>query len=176
MHLVRSVIHSACTVLPLLFTAPLFREVMARYRVNPAFLSIIFSMGEAPHPTERGSSYFASSYSNESRASELQYCAYELQYIEDNKRSKENPWSTRHIGVYHHRDPALDFDLWILLCSNADGPVERMLSALQGACPKVLQTFYDDPFWFHGLLVATYSDFMRWHLKALGDHIEEQVI
>lgn len=86
LHLVHSVLHSPCTVLPLLFTAPLFREVMARYRVNPAFLSIVFSMGEAPHPTERGSSYFTSSYSNESRASELQYCAYELQYIEDNKR------------------------------------------------------------------------------------------
>ncbi|KAL8732313.1 MAG: hypothetical protein Q9181_004015 [Wetmoreana brouardii] len=150
-----SAFHSPCTVLPLRLTESLFQKFLFRYQIDPSLLPVLFATGEAPHPAERGGSHFASSYSQQPRKmkiSDLQYCAYDLQYIEENKRSKENPWSTRHIGIYHHWDPVSDFNLWVLLCPNADGPVQRILGALQHADRKTLQHFCDDPFRFHRLL------------------------
>ncbi|KAL8693317.1 MAG: hypothetical protein Q9218_001836 [Villophora microphyllina] len=131
-------------------------------------------MGEAPVVAERGGSNFASSYSQKAKTSSLQYCTYELQYIEENRRSKENPWSVRHIGVYHHRDPVSNFDLWVFLCPNADGSVQRMLGALQQQSQDTLRKFCDDPFHFHMLLNCHYPGNMRCYLKALGDQVEDQ--
>ena len=173
--ILRSALHSPCTVLPLRFTAPLFQKFMTRYRIAPSLLPVLFTMGQTPHAAERGATHFASTYSSRTKSSSQQSCAYEFQHMEENRRSKENPWSVRHIGVYHHRDPSLKFDLWVLLCSNADGPLELIRDALQRADDKVLQGFCDDPFFFHALLNAHYSDHMRWYLRALGDQLEDQV-
>ncbi|KAL8626258.1 hypothetical protein Q9189_008063 [Teloschistes chrysophthalmus] len=131
-------------------------------------------MGEAPYPVERGGSNFASSSSYIASTSDLQYCTYDLQYIEDNKRSKENPWSVRHLGVYRHRDPLSNFDLWILLCPSPDGPVQRMLDALLQSNQDTLQDLCDDPFRLHVLLNHHYSCKMQWYLRALGEQIEDQ--
>lgn len=149
---------------------------MIRYRVNPNFLPVLFSMGEAPQSAEQASSNFASSCPLKEKTADLQYCTYELSYIEENKRSKESPWSVRHIGVYHHRDPGRNFDLWILLCPNPDGPVQRMLGALKRGSQDALRDFCADPSLFHMWLSAHYSDNMRWYLRALGDQVVEQVI
>ncbi|KAI4254737.1 MAG: hypothetical protein LQ352_002932 [Teloschistes flavicans] len=161
-------------VLPLRLTAPLFRSLMLRYQIKQSLLPILFKMGEAPYPAERGGSNFASSSYYIASTSDLQYCTYDLQYIEDNKRSKENPWSVRHLGVYHHRDPLSNSDLWILLCPSPDGPVQRMLDVLLQSGQDTLQDVCDDPFRLHVLLNHHYACNMQWYLRALGEQIEDQ--
>lgn len=167
---------SPCTVLPLRLTAHHFQSFILRYQVDASLFPILFTVGDAPHPVERGGCNFASSYSGKTTTSDLQYCTYNLQYIEENKRSKENPWSVRHLGVYHHRDPLSEFDLWVFLCPTLDGPVQRMLDALQQCDQDTLRELCNEQFRFHMLLNNHYSSNMQWYLRILGNQIENQVM
>ena len=133
-------------------------------------------MGEAPQAVERGSNNFASFHGRRNTSLDIQYCTYQLQYVEENRRSKENPWSIRHLGVYHHLDSASNLSLWILLCPTPDGPAQQILGALQRASQDTLQDFCDDPHYFHLMLNARYSSNMRWYLRNLGQQLEEQVM
>ena len=92
--------------------------------------------------------------------------------MERNNRSKTNPWSLRHTGVYHHHSKELD--LWILLHSVQDSVAEKKLLALEK--DKVeLNRLLEDPFRIHLLLASSYYPNWRWYLRDLGRQFNEKV-
>ena len=49
-------LHSAKSPYPLEISESLMRKILTRYKVDPAFLSVLYSFGDAPHLAENGSS------------------------------------------------------------------------------------------------------------------------
>ena len=49
-------LHSAKSLLPLEISESLMCKVLTRYKVDPAFLSVLYSFGDGPHLAENGSS------------------------------------------------------------------------------------------------------------------------
>ena len=136
-----SSIHSPKTVLPLFITEEVMRKILTRYNVNPEFLHILFSLGNAPHISKGGSSYAMYSRSSDNTQNTFHFlpsvdkylnllsgtCCYQLQYAEENQRSKHSPWSFRHTAVYHHHDSTTNFDLFILLHPVENSYLEQQL-------------------------------------------------
>ncbi|KAL9103252.1 MAG: hypothetical protein Q9163_001703 [Psora crenata] len=54
-----SSLHSKKTIWPLRITEPLMRKILTAYRVDPAFLHVLFSSGQSPNLAESGSRNFA---------------------------------------------------------------------------------------------------------------------
>ena len=53
-------LHSAKSPFPLEISESLMRKVLTRYKVDPAFLSVLYSFGDGPHLAENGSSNVSS--------------------------------------------------------------------------------------------------------------------
>ena len=53
-------LHSAKSPFPLEISESLMRKVLTRYKVDPAFLNVLYSFGDGPHLAENGSSNVSS--------------------------------------------------------------------------------------------------------------------
>ena len=105
-------------------------------------------------------------------------CCYQLQYTEENQRSKHTPWSFRHTAVYHHHDSASNFDLFILLHSIEDSYLEQQLISLTKPGPRsqsMLRTLLADPSNLHLLIASSYVNNWRWYLRYVGQSFEDKV-
>ncbi|KAI0009695.1 hypothetical protein F4779DRAFT_617338 [Xylariaceae sp. FL0662B] len=144
-------IHSRRTIAPLKITSALAAKMLRVYAVNEGFLRILLSFGDEPHQSEASSSnktYVASGDGNF-------VLTYKLNYVEQNKRDGQNPWSFRHVGVYHHH--MRDKDLIILVHCSATSSLSLKLSQMldKGAngtgSDMFLRTLSYDPSTIHSV-------------------------
>ncbi len=99
---------------------------------------------------------------------------YKLNFVERNGRANHDPWSFRHVGVYHQHQARLD--LFILLhCQAAselpaklENVVENMSSSSKGA-GALRQDLCTQPKRLHTLILSCYLDNWRLYLRYLGD-------
>lgn len=160
-------IRSERTIGPLGLTAELLLHICATYKVHPDFLQVVLSFGDEPHVTEAGSTNFSLHLNGTEEAR----IAYELRYVELNKRVRsQDPWSLRHTGIYHHHKS--DLDLFIVLHPVQNSLFETCITNLEGngpACAKICT----DPFKLHSMLFNSYLDNWRWYFRYLGDIFSE---
>lgn len=95
--------------------------------------------------------------------------SYQIRYVEENKRSSSQPWSTRQTGIFHHHSATEDFDFFIFLNPYPleDCLVEKQILNLTKSLPAVA-ALLEDPFRLHLLPFASYLDNWRWYFQYLG--------
>jgi len=162
-------ISSSRTINPLRITSPLAARLFERYRVRTEFLRVLLSFGDEPHQSE------ASSASNTfvPLEDEAYMLLYKLNFVEQNWRTSHDPWSFRHVGVYHQH--LAGFDLFILLhCQPAselpaklDSLVEDM-SSPEDSVGTLRRDLCTHPEMLHNLVLSCYLDNWRSYLRYLG--------
>ncbi|KAI1075591.1 hypothetical protein F5B20DRAFT_594948 [Whalleya microplaca] len=162
-------IHSPRTIAPLKITSSLAAKMLDVYDVNEGFLRVLLSFGDEPHQSEASSSnktYIASGDDGDF------VLTYKLNYVEQNKRGGQNPWSFRHVGVYHQHKH--DKDLIILLHCSATSSLSLKLSQMLNQNANItgskgfLESFYHDPAMIHSMILGCYIDNWRPYLRHLG--------
>ena len=153
--------------MPLNVSEPSMRQILTRYQINPAFLSILFSFGSEPHLTETGNN----SLHNIKRPDGSRELCYLTRYAEENHRSRTTPWSVRHTGVYHLHSSTTPFDLFILLHPCPNSILEQQLFSLP---PSSLDSVLANPFILHFLPFSSYLGNWRWYFRHLGEDFERK--
>jgi hypothetical protein len=102
---------------------------LRKYEVHPDFFRVVLSFGEEPHLAEASSGNLAIHPSDGDRIE----ISYQINYVEENLRKGQDPWSFRHTGVYHRHSP--DLDLFILLHPNQYSVIEARLFQRLGIAP-----------------------------------------
>lgn len=100
---------------------------------------------------------------------------YKLNFVEPNHRRGPAPWSTRHLGVYHHH--RADSDLFILVhCSKNSLLYTKLLAErLREAALPVLIGLSKRPSGLHELVLESYVRYWLPYLKWLGEGFSELV-
>ena len=103
--------------------------------------------------------------------------SYQLQYVEENHRSLDRPWSIRHTGVYHHHSAKDAFDLFIFLNPMDESVLEQQLAAYTqpGFSQDSLASICAAPMRLHTLPFAAYVHNWRWCLRYWGKQFGERV-
>lgn len=103
--------------------------------------------------------------------------SYQLQYVEENHRSRDRPWSIRHTGVYHHHSSKDTFDLFIFLNPMDESVLEQQLAAYTQPrfSQYTLASICADPMRLHVLPFAAYVHNWRWCLRYWGKQFGERV-
>ncbi|ORY60026.1 uncharacterized protein BCR38DRAFT_488219 [Pseudomassariella vexata] len=166
-------IHSPRTIAPLKITSSLAAKVFQTYEVKENFLRVLLSFGDEPHQSEAGSSNrtFVSSPDGN------YVLSYKLNYVERNHRPGQDPWSFRHVGVYHHHKD--DQDLIILLhCSPTSSLYVKLAQHVKHdsenpSATRRLVEFCHRPELLHRLTLACYVDNWRPYLRYLGDQFSK---
>lgn len=147
------------------------RKLLHFYKVDPSFLRIIFSFGEEPHLAESSSSFLSLRSEQDGHETEI---SYQLNYVEENRRNGQDPWSYRHAGVYHRHTP--NFDMFILLHPVKSSILEdRVLSALgldlvsTSESDPVASKTLADPYCLQTLVLCSFLDNWRWYFRYLGE-------
>lgn len=167
------------------------KEILMGYQVDSAFLPVLFSFGDEPHLAESGATNVATNkledgqHSKSSRGRTLEGhspdkhpdVSYQLQYVEENHRSLDRPWSIRHTGVYHHHSPKDAFDLFIFLNPMDESVLEQQLMAYTQPhfSQYVLASICANPMRLHVLPFAAYVHNWRWCLRYWGKQFGERV-
>ena len=182
-------LHSAKSPFPLEISESLMRKILTRYKIDPAFLSVLYSFGDGPHLAENGSSNVSSRTTEDgshSKAKSLscgifayqpQDLTYQIRYSEENHRSQDSPWSVRQTGVYHHHSSTKKFDLFIFLHPLNESVLEKRL--LDFGRPRTdargLTSICKNPYRLHILPFASYVENWRWYFRFLGDEFQDKV-
>jgi hypothetical protein len=90
---------------------------------------------------------------------------YQVNYVEENQRKGKDPWSFRHVGIYHHHTKTSD--LYIVLHPNQQAVLEDSLVDILKRRPSQLAA--SDPYRLHNLTLSSYFDNWRWYFRHLGD-------
>ncbi|KAK0514786.1 hypothetical protein JMJ35_002165 [Cladonia borealis] len=165
-------LHSAKSLGPLQISESLMRKVLTRYEVDPAFLSVLYSFGGAPHLAENGSSNETSRTIEEGSHNLI----YQIRYSEENQRSRDSPWSVRQTGVYHHHSSTKKFDLFIILHPLNESVLERRLLefGLPQSDARGLTSIFENPYRLHILPFASYLENWRWYFRSLGKEFQKK--
>ncbi|KAK4100185.1 hypothetical protein N658DRAFT_428345, partial [Parathielavia hyrcaniae] len=98
---------------------------------------------------------------------------YKLNFVERNGRANHDPWSFRHVGVYHRHQAGLD--LFILLhCQVASELPEKLqsvvdnMSSASKTAGSLRQNLCKQPERLHTLILSCYLDNWRSYLRYLG--------
>lgn len=167
------------------------KEILMEYHVDSAFLPILFSFGDEPHLAESGATNVVTNKLEHGQHSESPWgrtlkgtpsdrcpdISYQLQYVEENHRSRDRPWSIRHTGVYHHHSPKNTFDLFILLNPMDESILEQQLTAYTQPhfSQHMLASICAHPMRLHVLPFAAYVHNWRWCLRYWGKQFGERV-
>jgi hypothetical protein len=103
---------------------------------------------------------------------------YQFRYVEENARSKDSPWSIRHMGMYHRHSVDGKNDVFILLNPYENSAVEKQLLVLVTGHSKIqstLKSLCEDPFRLHLLPFSSYVGNWRWYLRYMGELFQKQV-
>jgi hypothetical protein len=169
---------------------------LRKYEVHPDFFRVVLSFGEEPHPAEASSGNLAihpsdgdrigmSTRVEEVQAKKKLRChpeiSYQINYVEENLRKGQDPWSFRHTGVYHRHSP--DLDLFILLHPNQHSVIEARLFQRLGIAPETPSyqllpnwNFNDqESYRLHLLVLSSFFDNWRWYFRYLGDQFSDEV-
>lgn len=190
-----SSIYSERTIYPLQITSDLLCKILRKYDVHPDFFRVVLSFGEEPHLAEASSGNLAIhpsgadrtgvwARSKENQSKKLSChpdISYQINYVEENLRKGQGPWSFRHTGVYHRHSP--DLDLFILLHPNQYSVIEARLFQRLGIAPEttsyqILPNWnFDDqePYRLHLLVLSSFFDNWRWYFRYLGDQFSDEV-
>ena len=177
-------IFSASTIEPLQISRELLLKALTRYNVPADFLSIVISFGDDPHLSEGSSSNMSivgSVDSDQCRYKCLGFevdrltnlaISYQINYVEENDRKGEDPWSRRHTGVFHHHGSKES--IWILLFPTQEKycKVESQLRQLEAGtsdAQAVLEAIITNPLRLHMFLFSSYFENWRWYLRKLGE-------
>lgn len=101
---------------------------------------------------------------------------YKLNYMEPNHRGGKNPWSTRHLGVYHHRE--LDWEVYILVHCSRESRLYRSLHAENeetSTTSSALSEGLGNPMSFHDLVMQCYIHHWQPYLRWLGHEFSQIV-
>lgn len=149
-----SSIYSERTIYPLQITSDLLCKILRKYDVHPDFFRVVLSFGEEPHLAEASSGNLAIhpsgadrtgmwTRSKENQSKKLSChpdISYQINYVEENLRKGQDPWSFRHTGVYHRHSP--DLDLFILLHPNQYSVIEARLFQRLSIAPETTSYQY----------------------------------
>ncbi|KAI4163923.1 MAG: hypothetical protein LQ342_002420 [Letrouitia transgressa] len=153
-------------------TQRLMRKILTVYKVDPAFLHVLFSFGAVPHLAESGSSNLATSTTSDGS----QNISYQFRYVEENHRSEIQPWSIRQTGIYHHHSASENFDFFIVL-----NPYPLDECAFGGQLLDLtrshvaIESLLRHPYRLHALAFAAYLDNWRWYFRHLGEKFSKMV-
>lgn len=97
---------------------------------------------------------------------------YKLNYMEPNRRSGSNPWSARHIGVYHRHDQVAGSDLYILVhCSKKSILHTKLINTHSEELDlSMLKTST-----LHEVILDCYICYWRPYLRWLGENVSSIV-
>lgn len=101
---------------------------------------------------------------------------YKLNYVEQNRRGGRDPWSSRHVAVYHHHRP--DRDLFILIHCTEETALVKSLSVVSTRDQDFLQLLgilTRDPLRLHELVISSYADNWGPYLRYLGESFSDIV-
>lgn len=169
-------IYSERTIYPLQITSDLLCKILRKYDVHPDFFRVVLSFGEEPHLAEASSGNLAIHPLGADRTD----ISYQINYVEENLRKGQDPWSFRHTGVYHRHSP--DLDLFILLHPNQYSVIEARLFQRLGIAPEPTSyqilpnwNFNDqEPYRLHLLVLSSFFDNWRWYFRYLGDQFSDE--
>lgn len=161
-------ISSSRTISPLRITSHLAAILLDRCDVKKDFLRVLLSFGDQPHESEAssGNHTFIPLDNQES------VLLYKLNYVEQNRRSSQDQWSFRHVGVYHHHKQ--NSDLFILLhcqpTSMLSVKLEQLIDdASTGVSAQAIrERLCANPGSLHSLTLSCYLDNWRPYLRYLG--------
>ncbi|KAF2132835.1 hypothetical protein P153DRAFT_420745 [Dothidotthia symphoricarpi CBS 119687] len=161
-------IFSAKTISPLQVTSELLEYIFDTYNVHHDFANVVASFGQDPNKAE-GSSNNAAVHIKSSGECEL---SYQIRYVEENQRSKLDPWSLRHSGIYHCHGSTGEADTFILLHPVLEPAIRRKIDALQHDA-LMREALSTNPFLFHTWGFSQYFDNWRWYCRHLDHRFAE---
>ncbi|KAH8890572.1 hypothetical protein GQ53DRAFT_650201 [Thozetella sp. PMI_491] len=167
-------IHSDRTISPLRITSELASTIFKEYEVRSEFLQVLLSFGDEPHHSEASSSKHLHVLTDDGQYVLL----YKLNFVEENLRGGQDPWSFRQVGMYHHHKS--NFDLFIVIhCTKSTAFYSRLASLTSanedtpGPSGTLLRTLRQRPESLHSLLLSCYYGNWRLHLRYLGQMFDE---
>jgi hypothetical protein len=102
--------------------------------------------------------------------------SYKLNFVEPNRRGGKDPWSRRHLGVYHHHTS--ESDLYILLhCTSSSALYQQLAPSAKnsGAVERLLTDVFEHPGSLHDAILACYIHHWRFYLRDMGDEVSSMV-
>ncbi|KAH7134921.1 hypothetical protein B0J11DRAFT_424563 [Dendryphion nanum] len=160
-------IYSENTVSPLQITNDLLEYIIDTYEIHHSVADVIASFGYDPNKAE-GSSNNNTIHVGPSSCE----ISYQIRYVEQNKRSKLNPWSLRHTGVYHHHSATSETDTMLLLHPVLEPAFRTKIRALQDDIFD-RGALCSNPFLLHTWLFSQYFCHWRWYYRYLDDRFAE---
>ena len=177
--------------MPVLITRDLLCKIMKQYDVSEDFWHVLSAFGRSPsasggkasgfkawqEPGQCDSTNFVSRVISCLRLIDREaHCFYRFQYIENNNRSKTDPWSPRHTGVYHLQKPG--FDMYLIIQPTDDSVFEQQLlelSSRDAPSSQMLEEILAEPLTIHAMLLLFYLDNWRGPLRDFDKQIEKTV-
>lgn len=156
------------TIEPLNISFTWCARLFEAYQVRPEFLQVLLAFGNEPLRAEAcsASNAYFPTWDNG-------YClSYKLNFVEPNKRGGRDPWSRRHLGVYHHHTS--ESDLYILLhCTSSSALYQQLAPAAKngGAVERLLTDIFEHPGSLHDAIMACYIHNWRFYLRDMGDEV-----
>ncbi|KAK3377585.1 hypothetical protein B0H63DRAFT_547088 [Podospora didyma] len=172
-------IYSDRTIAPLKATSKVMSLILEQYAVKPDFLPVLLSFGDEPQLSEASSSNFV----YDSISQQEYVISYKLNFVEENQRGGQDPWSFRHVGIYHHHEKSRDLFI-ILHCTKSTAFYQRLATLLPppppGSSPTTsspaspsLRKICAEPENLHSLLLSCYFSNWRPYLRYLGKIFSE---